>query len=240
MSSSKLILWDLDGTLYPETHEVKDAFRRAVCNALRNVVDPALSDEAAYDLIKKSRQDHGDSFTGLIKKGFKASTLHEAHHARLDPKVVQRNEETIKAFERAREAGVRHAIMTHGHMNWTLQVLEKAGLREFFDEADIISVEKIDFLKKHTGPEPFKRALALLGEKPENTTMVEDKAANLVHPHAMGMKTIMVHYGKIKEDVPKPDYVWHRCATPAQAIDAVLTTLNRDAAPAPDNRHKPK
>ena len=232
MSDNIIILWDLDGTLYPETRTIKDVFKQAVTRTLRDIVDPALSDEQASALIEDSRKTYGDSFSGLIKQGFSQSALHQAHHTRLDHTVITRDEKTVQAFAQSRQNGVRHAILTHGHLDWTLRVLEQTGLRPFFAPEDIITTEQIDFLKKHTGPEAFERALDILGAKADQVVMVEDKAVNLLAPHKMGMKTVQVDHSRSKDTGEKPDHVWRHCASPAEAISAALS-LTPSKAPGP-------
>jgi len=224
MSDNTWIIWDLDGTLYEETHDIKGIFKNAVCDALREVVDPGLTDEQAHNLIRESRKQYGDSFSGLVRKGFNAGVLHETHHAKLDARHISANPATIDSFTESQARGVNHAILTHVHMNWVTKVLDKAGLSDFFSEDRIISTEKIGYLKKHTGPEAFERALDSLGVKAGNAVMVEDKAANLVYPSQMGMKTILLCYEDAQVPAEKPAYVSQICRSPAETIDTVLGT----------------
>lgn len=231
MRNITTVIWDMDGTLYPETPAIKGVFKSAACDALRDTVDPALSDDHAYDMIAESRRVKGDSFSHIVENhGVDSAKLHERHHANLDPVHIERDDETVQAIKSSSQQGLRHTILTHGHMNWVEKVLEKTGLSTFFKKPDIISNEQIDFIKKHTGPEAFEAALERLGVHAENTVMIEDKASNLVHPHEMGMLTIQVHYGAVDENEPKPDYIDFRCKTPAEALE-YLESLENNLAP---------
>lgn len=230
------IIWDMDGTLYRDTPEIKGVFKKAACAALRDVVDPALDDDQAMNMITESRKKNGDSFSAIVQDhGVNASVLHERHHANLNTDRIERDEKAITALRRAKQNGIRHAILTHGHMNWVEKVLHKTGLDDIFDRTDIISNELIDFIKKHTGPDAFEKALAWLEVKPEQSAVIEDKASNLKHAHEMGMLTIQVHYGQIDEQSPKPDYVDFRCATPEDAV-LYIESLNRTIQPGSEPR----
>ena len=229
-----VMLWDLDGTLYPETAAIKDIFKKAAANGVREVVDPRLSDDEVQDILKKSRREHGDSFTGLVNEGHSLDNLHESHHRHLDHTPIERNEELIAAMRKAKDAGIRHAILTHGHQDWVWRVLKQVGIDEFFTPADVISVEQIGFLKKHKGPEAFTETLKRLGVEAEDTVMVEDKAANLIHPAALGMQTALIN-----EKAEQAPHIHYCCKAAKDVIEYVLsweqtqkpTQIQRPASP---------
>ncbi len=226
-----LLLWDLDGTLYPDTPQIKQIFESAVCNALRETVHPQLSDHDALHLIKTSRKLFGDSLTGLAKKGFDLGKIHEAHHRHLDHRPIARNDSLAAALANAEKDGIRHAILTHGHSDWAKRVLQQVGIDSFFDDAHIISTEKIDFLKKQNGPDAFERALNILGHTATETIMIEDAVKNLLHPHRMGMGTILIDPKAAYSHATKPDYVGILSPDATQALQ-VLRQNNYMIAPA--------
>ena len=231
MKDRTLILWDLDGTLYPTTKTMRGVFKRAACDGVRDVAGSHLTDEDVMGKIEDSRKNFGDSFSGLVHEGHDETALHKAHHDRLDHGPIERSEELIAAFQRSKNSGIRHALLTHGHKNWATRVLDKLGIREFFEHDDIISIEQIGFIKKHTGPDAFRVALDRLGATPEETIMAEDKAANLVHPHAMGMKTVLVHHNDEKLMAQNGPYIDKRFARPEQVIDHVMGKSGPSAKP---------
>jgi pyrimidine 5'-nucleotidase len=226
MKKQIIMLWDLDGTLYPETQSIKQTFVTAACDGIRYVVDSGLSDDDVKDLLSESRKEHGDSFSGLVKDGFDEATLHKEHHDRLDHTLIERNEELFAAFKDSEEYEIRHAILTHGHKDWATRVLDQIGIREFFADEDIISVEQIGFLKKHKGPEAFEKALERLGVTADQVIMIEDKAANLKHPKEMGMSTHLIDENPIEVAAGKfKDFVDRKISSAAESIKSVISSL---------------
>lgn len=89
-----------------------------------------------------------------------------------------------------------HTILTHGSTDWAGRVLDARGIRKHFRPEHIVGTEQLNFARKHQSAAPFEHMLALTGHDAGDALMVEDTAANLKHPKAMGMQTVFISYGK--------------------------------------------
>lgn len=225
MKPYSLILWDFDGTLYEETPAIKEMFAHAACRAVRSQLPKELyrvtTDEAVHSLLKKSREQFGDSFTRFALQGLSEPELHKKHHENLDHTMLKPNAKLIEGFARLENIGVASAIVTHGHMIWTKKALDRCGLSPFFPEDRIVTAEKINYQKKHRGPGAFSAAMEAMriSADPKNVMFVEDKAKNLYFPKEhFGWTTCLV----TPEEKKNLGHVDVQCAAPEDVIDLVI------------------
>ncbi len=214
-------LWDNDGVLYRYSPALRETFRNAACQAIRQIVNPRLSDDAIAKLIRNSKRHYGDSFASLAEYGFDEECLNKVHHAALDHTSICPEGKVIKAFERSIRKGMRHGILTHGVSEWCDRVLRQTGLSRFFNESSRITAEKTGFVKKHEGPGAFVQALRILDFHVGNTFFVDDTPLNLMPAKELGLYTVFLHRGKPIEG--SPAYIDYQC----RDVPGVFNHINR-------------
>lgn len=202
-------LWDNDGVLYRFTSPLRLSFRMAAYDAIREIVDPELSDQQAEDLLKVSRQEYGDSFAELIAQGYSQAALNLSHHAALDHTLIECDVQVRDAFKASVEQGMIHGILTHGVSEWCDRTLNQTELSAFINEKRRLTAEIMDYAKKHSGVPVFNKALDILGFPVDQTFFVEDSAKNLKPAHEAGLYTVLLHRGTPLENLP--DYIDHQC-----------------------------
>ena len=202
MTSIEGVIWDLDNTLYRFEGDFEQACHIA---AARAAVKGGLVDgyEQALALCLQSYEEFGHSYRLFIERyNVDRIRLHHDYHSFVDENLIRGEAELIALFERAPQ---RHVLLTHASREWAERALARIGLKAFFPEDRIVAAEDTDFQPKSDSRAPFEKALGLLGLPPEKSVVVEDTAANLRIPCAMGMATALVHYGRPPD--PMPDYI---------------------------------
>ncbi len=207
------IIWDLDGTLYRYNAARRDVFCRAAARAARLCGVP--EDE---DLIftRTMEAPHSHAFVDVWQRdyGMDRVKFHHLYHDIKDMGLVSVRVEGLAGALRC--VAVAQIILTHASRQWARRMLAHLGLADIFPDDRVIVFEDVDFIGKHQSAAPFERALARLDRAASQVAVVEDSAANLQHAHALGMRTVLVHYGRPLE--PVPDYVQEQYGTACDFI----------------------
>lgn len=83
-------------------------------------------------------------------------------------------------------------------------ILERAGLRPYFDE--IVAAEDVTACKPD--PQGYRRACELVGFKPERCVVVEDSKPGLEAAHAAGMPCVVITTSHDAESMAGAELVW--------------------------------
>lgn len=208
----RLVIFDLDNCLYHEPPELSRACEIAMAKAISELV-PGLSFEEALELSIRSNHLTGSVRTLFAEKfDIDQNEIHQRFHNYVDHLILPVCEDTRAAFKKIRREKTLLGLLTHGSRGWTDRVLFHLGLNEYFHPALVIPTEEVGFQPKHESEAPFlhliERAKKELDEEinPAEAMMVEDVALNLVPPHRMGMKTVLVHHGRPPEKAAHIDY----------------------------------
>jgi putative hydrolase of the HAD superfamily len=195
----KAIVFDLDNTLV----DFMAMKRQSIDAAVRAMIDAGLTlspDEtkARIDAIYKEK---GIEFQNVFDQ-----LLYDVFR-KVDYKILSAG---IIAYRRAREA----ALVPYPHVYMTLMELLKSGLRlGVVSDApareawlrlcylnfhhifhSVVTFDDTGKRKPHEGP--FRKALELLGVKPEEALMIGDWAErDMVGAANIGMKTVFARYG---------------------------------------------
>ena len=112
---------------------------------------------------------------------------------------------------------VRKAILSNKSEKFSKDIIEKLGLKDFFDS--IYGGDSFD--EKKPSPRPIYEIMESLSVKKENTIMVGDGANDIIAGKTADIKTIAVLYGySPKEKVEKlqPDFI---AATPKDVVNII-------------------
>jgi putative hydrolase of the HAD superfamily len=195
----KAVIFDLDNTLV----DFMVMKRQAVDAAINAMIDAGLKlpvDEARKR-IDKIYKEKGIEFQNVFDE-----LLYDVFK-KLDYKILSAG---VIAYRRAREA----ALVPYPHVYMTLTELLKMGLklavisdapaREAWLRLSYLNFHHLfdlvltfdDTGERKPSPVPFKKALKLLGLRPEEALMVGDWAErDMVGAAKVGMKTVFAKYG---------------------------------------------
>ena len=195
----RAVIFDLDNTLV----DFMTMKRRAVDAAVDAMIDAGLglSKEAARERIFAVYDARGIEYQRVFDDFLEAET------GRIDPRILAAG---IVAYRRAREA----LLVLYPHVTLTLVGLVKRGIRlaVVSDAPRMEAWLRVCHLRLHhlfdhvvtlddTGarkpsPEPFRRALELLGVAPHEALMVGDwPERDVVGAGALGIRTVFARYG---------------------------------------------
>ena len=197
MAHVNVWVFDLDNTLYPPEIRLFDQIEQKMRQYISEHLSVDL--EEADDLRAQYWREHGTTLAGLM-----------AHHA-IDPMhfLDAVHDIDFTALTPDPELGASIArlpgqkvIYTNGDSAYAARVLAARGLEGLFDA--IFGIEDAGFVPKPQRV-AFETVFAKIDLETERAAMFEDDIRNLRVPHAMGMRTVLVH-----TDGPEEDHIHHR------------------------------
>lgn len=213
-SAVKAWIFDLDNTLYPRHTnlflQVDDRIRAYVGKLLD------LGPEEAQRLQKDYYRRYGTTLRGLMEEhGISPDEflefVHDIDHSAVEPHP--RLAAAIGALPG------RKFILTNGSLGHAEKVANRLGFTDQFE--DIFDIVRSELLPK-PNRETYDRFIAATGVVPAEAAMFEDLARNLVVPHALGMRTVLVVPGGTRE-VFQDD--WEMEGRDADHVDHVTDDL---------------
>lgn len=177
-------VFDLDNTLYPHRVNLFSQIDRNMTTFVAHLlgVEPA----EAKRLQKQYYRDHGTTLKGLmLHHDADPSAFLEAAHA-IDYSVVPANPGLGAAI--AALPG-RKFILTNGTVAHAEDTARALGILDHFD--DIFDIVAADYVPKPAG-ETYDKFLALHRVDTTRAAMFEDLPRNLLVPHTLGMKTVLL------------------------------------------------
>lgn len=185
-------VFDLDNTLYPRSSRLFDQMDIRMNNWIMQAV--GVSYDQAHDMRVGYLAQYGTTLTGLMQ-----------HHA-IDPDAFLLDTHELDLSNLAPALHLRaeidklpgrRIVFTNGSRRHADRVTEALGLRGAFDAH--YGIEDAKYVSK-----PTQQAFDLVFEAealtPTTSAMFEDMAENLVIPHNLGMKTVLVAEDDTPED----------------------------------------
>ncbi len=217
------IVWDLDGVhySYAPLPSLYDQCAQMAVDAARHFL-PHIPLQDAFEKATRGFKIHGSSCMGFeddaaaagldvvafrqgVFERFQKNLFHyiSTHH----PQAWSANPAAVAAFDET-AAHLRHGIATHScGRNWARPLLDRLGLRPYFNDRAIIGMSDVDFESKARSARAIIMSLDALDLHPGRAVFVEDTMHHLqrareLHPD---MRTVYIHHGKPLDTLP--DYV---------------------------------
>ncbi|GAB4483618.1 MAG: HAD family hydrolase [Thermodesulfovibrionales bacterium] len=185
--SSRLIIFDLDGTLVDSSTDI--------ANAVNYATGPyglaPLSVTETIGLI-------GEGLTRLIEKILGPGRMHL--HAEVMRRFLEHYEahlaDSTHAYPGVPETlgllpGCRKAVVSNKRERFSRKLLAELGLLHFFD----LVVGSDSVPERKPSPLPLQHAMRVLGAGPAHTAIVGDSVYDMEAGRAAGIRTIAVTYG---------------------------------------------
>lgn len=193
--SEKIIVWDLDNTLYRETPEFHDLLDRITAEAAINDLNLNMDFETAKNLVSESYRTYRDGGAIFVEKyGLSEKAMFDAYHKRKEG-----NLEPIKPYKNLPEALKKlkcpQYILSTSSVKACEAILKHIGLYEFF-KGRFYSVEQFDCYKKNESPDVYLKFCSEIKVKPKNCVFVDDSYSNLEFAKKAGMTTIRLCHGR--------------------------------------------
>lgn len=177
-------VFDLDNTLYPAHTNLFGQVDTRIRDYVRELL--GTSPEEAQRLQRGYYRAYGTTLRGLmIEHGISPDGfleyVHDIDHSAIDPDPA-----LGAAIERLPG---RKFIMTNGTRKHAEKTARALGIEHHFE--DIFDIVAAGLLPK-PHRETYDAFLALHGIEPARSAMFEDLSRNLVVPHDIGMRTVLV------------------------------------------------
>lgn len=198
----RAVIFDQDGLMF-DTERIS----AAAWNLAGQEMGVVLEEEFLCTIRGMCLTDSNRRLAEVFDSGFDWQELRErkrGHYQRLlaeNPLPVKRGLKELLAF--LHEKGYKIAVATAGGLEYTLENLERAGVREYFSQ--IVTGDLVEHAKPD--PEIFLKAAELLGELPEHCMVLEDSINGVEAGIKGGFYTVMV------PDLTPPDVELKRRVT---------------------------
>ncbi|MCS6848780.1 MAG: pyrimidine 5'-nucleotidase [Anaerolineae bacterium] len=182
----KLILFDLDETLYPRSAKLMDTITERINRYIANKFNVPI--EQAAELRRRFRGVYGTALRGMMEEGYPVNIdeyFEYVHDVELDG--------VLAADPRLREMllgiPLRRAVLTNSNIEHALRILQHMGIDDCFER--VIDIRALSFRNK---PDPlsYQIALEMLRVTPREVIFVEDTPVNTRAARAIGMTTILI------------------------------------------------
>ncbi|BAI81106.1 pyrimidine 5'-nucleotidase [Deferribacter desulfuricans SSM1] len=185
MSNIKYLVFDLDNTLYPPDKSILKEVDKKINEFM--VFKVGISSDDVDSLRREYWDKYGTTLNGLIKHfNINPHEYLEFVHDVCYDKYFCRDDLLIKILS---EFDEKKYIFTNGSKKHALNVLERLGIKEYFEQ--IFSIEDTDF-----HPKPYKKSFDFFVERsginPKETIFFEDMPKNLRGAKELGFKTALV------------------------------------------------
>ena len=194
MQPVRAVLIDLDGTLMDTVPDLAEAANRMRADfGLPSLPVSRVSEyvgKGADVLVHRSLTDRMDG--EVVPERFapaRAAFMRHYHAVNGRASVVFQG--VPEALLRLRERGWRLACVTNKPSEFTLPLLQRAGLAALLDA--VVSGDEVEHRKPH--PQIVLQACSRLGVRPDETVMIGDSINDVLAARAAGVRVILVESG---------------------------------------------
>lgn len=190
-SDKKVVIWDLDNTLYRITPDFADRLDLAMAEALVLDLGVKMSVEECKALVKQSYkiyrdggeyfyQNHNISPKDLFKHYFNRKPVHLI-------------EPYKNLAEKIKKIPFDQYVFTASNRIASEKILKHIGLYDIF-KGKFYSVEDFGVYKKNENSEVYKQYCNKIGSTPNECIFVDDSYSNLEFAKEIGMTTVRIFY----------------------------------------------
>ena len=185
----KVILFDLDGTLY-KSPEIRKKFAQAAYHALAKLKNVSVKE--AKTMIEgtreKLKEKHGFPVPytlTLIRYGMPVELWHKENIEFFDPRDYLSQNGELKEMRSGLTKRCRLAILTNNNEVQAQRILEALNVRDLFDRVFTYNT----FKTMKPNPDFFKKAAKEMGVKPKECLVVGDRySVDLIPAQDLGMQ----------------------------------------------------
>lgn len=189
--NKKVIVWDLDNTLYVETDEFKDMLDEATAIALVKDLGLKMDIQTAKSMVKQSYKEYRNGGEIFIKEyGIDPKALFEAYHERKPVDVIEPYDGLLNRLEKL---PYDQYVFTTSSRNAAERILKRIGLYDFF-KGKFYSVEDFGVYKKNESSDVYYQFCNQIKQNPHDCIFVDDSYSNLEFAKEIGMTTVRIFY----------------------------------------------
>ena len=190
----RAVLIDLDGTLVdsvPDLASAANAMRVEFGLApLREDVIATFVGKGMENLVHRALSGSLEDQAGQERFAQALQTFRNAYHV-VNGEKARIFDGVIEGLQAMKAQGLRVAVVTNKPAEFTGPLLERIGLRAYFDA--VISGDSV--ARKKPDPMPMLHACGLLGVEPVEAVVVGDSMNDASAAKAAGCRVLLVPYG---------------------------------------------
>lgn len=191
MLSKKIIVWDLDNTLYRITPEFGHKLDETMARVGIDRLGLDMSFEVALQKVKEGfvkYRDGGELF--YRDHGVDVADFYREYHKEVPYEDIVPYEGLYDALK---SLDAEQYIFTYSSRDLAEKILHKLGLWEIF-EGRFYSVEDFGHFKKNEDAKVYYKLCERIGHNPEDCIFVDDSYSNLEFAKETGMTTVRLYY----------------------------------------------
>lgn len=189
----KVIIWDLDNTLYRETPEFADMLDEAMAKALVEDLGVPMSFEECKARVKESYRIHRDGGEMFYQDyNISPKDLSDTYHFR---KPVEKIVPYDDLPEKIAKLPVEQFVFTASNRYASERILKQIGLYDIFKNK-FYSVEDFGVFKKNESSDVYQQYCKKINKNPEDCIFVDDSYSNLEFAKETGMTTARIYYNE--------------------------------------------
>ncbi|MBL7159137.1 HAD family hydrolase [Candidatus Microgenomates bacterium] len=200
LKNIKILIWDVDGTLY-QSSSYYQAIAREEVNLLAKT--KGISIHEASQLLKEKKKIYKSATRTLVELGCgDIKEVGKAIEAKDKEKHFQKDPKLLAVFKKLFQ--FRHLVLRNGTYKGTLETLKVLGFGKFWPFERVFGVVD-DFETVKPDPIIFEKLLAYTKLPADQHLMIGDRVeVDLVPAKKIGMKTCLAWS---KSDDPNVDFI---------------------------------
>lgn len=223
--NKKVVIWDLDNTLYRITPEIADTLDETMAVALVQDLNVPLDLNTCKALVKESYKIHRDGGEYFYQNYNISQKDLSFYYNKRNP--VHLIEPYQNLLEKLKQIRLEQYVFTASNREASTRILKHLGLYEMFKDR-FYSVEDFGVYKKNENADVYIQYCQKIGYKPEECIFVDDSYSNLEFAKLAGMTTIRIYYqSNSASDKPYIDAAFKGVE---QCIDALIAATRQKAS----------
>ena len=187
----KIVIYDLDDTLYNKTSEFAEILDTTMAEALVYDLGLKMDIKEAKELVTLSYKIYRDGGEIFYRDyGINPQDLFIAYHKR---KPIEKIIPYDNLLEKIKKVDAEQYIFTASDRYASEKILKHLGLYEFFKDR-YYSVEDFGVFKKNENAQVYYEYCKKINVKPEDCVFVDDSYSNLEFAKETGMTTVRIYY----------------------------------------------
>ena len=187
----KIVIYDLDDTLYNKTDEFADILDTTMAEALVYDLGLDMDIDKTKELVTQSYKMYRDGGEIFYRDyNIKPKDLFIAYHKR---KPVEKIVPYNNLLEKIKKVPAEQYIFTASDRYASEKILKHLGLFNFFKNR-YYSVEDFGVYKKNENSKVYKDFCKKIKANPEDCVFVDDSYSNLEFAKEAGMTTVRIYY----------------------------------------------
>ena len=189
--NKKVVIWDLDNTLYRITPEIADNLDETMAVALIEDLNVPLDLKKCKELVKESYRQYRDGGEYFYQNYDILPKDLSFHYNKRNP--VHLIEPYQNLAQKLKQISLEQYVFTASNRETSERILKRIGLFEMFEHR-FYSVEDFGVYKKNENADVYKKYCEKIGYIPQDCIFVDDSYSNLEFAKETGMTTIRIFY----------------------------------------------